>query len=409
MTAESINVGCRPRVGFAWRGARQQILRLLAPLVFVFLAQGFGSGAQGPIPQGGPGQPPYPAQGPLPPLLQRRLEMQRQQQLDQQQRLEQQRQQQEQMQQQQLQNASGDEGPVQPPVPAASPIRQPAPVTLQPGSAPPSGPALKVDYAGGKLSVTADQVPLSQVLQEVGKKTGLEVRGLTEAGKTVAVQFSGVSVAQAVQDLLGGTNYVVFGSLSSPASVRAARAVILNAAAGAAIDIGNEAQTGQTAAAQAKRSTWRGQLMSTNPAEQDAGFREVIRMGPKEAYDALADVIANGDGIARLRALQFMDQDGQIDPSMVMGSLRDALNDQDSVLRDYAVQALGRHPGADSLDLLRQVYSDGDSTVRLNVIEAVSQRADAHVLLQQAAADPDQAVSSLANELLNGAPNNPDQ
>ncbi|HEV2380616.1 MAG TPA: HEAT repeat domain-containing protein [Terriglobia bacterium] len=396
------------------RGAlRRQPPILLVALILSLLTPALGLRAQAPFPQTGAGQPPLPNQGPLPPLLQRRLDMQRQQQMEQQQRLQEQRQaQQQQMQlQQQQQQDQQEEQQGQQALPAA-PIKQPAPVTLQPGSEPPAGPSLKVDYAGAKLSVTADHVPLSQVLQEIGQKTGLQVHGLGEAGRTVAVQFSGITVAQAVQGLLGGTNYVVFGSLASPVSVRLARVVILNAAAGAAIDMGTEAETGRSAAAQAKHNTWRAQLLSTNPAEQDAGFREVIKLGPKEAYDALTDVIANGDGIARLRALQFMDQDSQIDQSLVMGSLHDALSDQDSVLRDYAVQALGRHPGADSLDLLRQVYSDGDSTVRLNVIEAVSQRTDAHTLLQQAATDPDQAVSSLATELLNGASNNnndPDQ
>jgi hypothetical protein len=380
---------------------------LLVALILSLLAPAPGLRAQAPFPQTGAGQPPLPNQGPLPPLLQRRLDMQRRQQTEQQQRLEEQRQaQQQQIQLQQQQQQDQQEGQQGQQAPPAAPIKQPAPVTLQPGSEPPAGPSLKVDYAGAKLSVTADHVPLSQVLQEIGKKTGLQVHGLGEAGKTVAVQFSGITVAQAVQGLLGGTNYVVFGSLATPVSVRSARVVILNAAAGAAIDMGTEAETGRTAAAQAKHNTWRAQLLSTNPAEQDAGFREVIKLGPKEAYDALTDVIANGDGIARLRALQFMDQDSQIDQSLVMGSLHDALSDQDSVLRDYAVQALGRHPGADSLDLLRQVYGDGDSTVRLNVIEAISQRTDAHTLLQQAATDPDQAVSSLATELLNGASNN---
>ena len=415
MASKSLGLEPGPRhARFESREAlRRQPPILLVALILSLLAPALELGAQAPFPQTGAGQSPLPNQGPLPPLLQRRLDMQRQQQMEQQQRLEEQRQaqqQQMQLQQQQQQDQQGEQQGQQA-LPAA-PIKQPAPVTLQPGSEPPAGPSLKVDYAGAKLSVTADHVPLSQVLQEIGKKTGLQVHGLGEAGKTVAVQFSGITVAQAVQGLLGGTNYVVFGSLASPASVRSARVVILNAAAGAAIDMGTEAETGRSAAAQAKHNTWRAQLLSTNPAEQDAGFREVIKLGPKEAYDALADVIGNGDGIARLRALQFMDQDSQIDQSLVMGSLHDALGDQDSVLRDYAVQALGRHPGADSLDLLRQVYSDGDSTVRLNVIEAVSQRTDAHTLLQQAATDPDQAVSSLATELLNGASNNnndPDQ
>jgi hypothetical protein len=395
---------------------------LPAALILTLLASASSLRAQAPVPQGAPvqtpGQPPFPnPQGPLPPLLQRRLEMQRQQQTEQQQRMEEQRQLQQQQMEQQQQDQQ-EQVQIQQ-APAPTPIKQPSPVTVQPGTQTPTGPSLKVDYSGAKLSVSgaklsvsADHVPLSQVLQEVGKKTGLEVRGLSEAGKTVAVQFSDEAMGQAVRDLLGGTNYIVFGSLASADSVRTARVVIINATAGAAIDVGNEVQNAQAAASQAKRSTWRAQLMSTNPAEQDAGFREVVKMGPKEAYDALADVIANGDGIARLRALQFMDQDSQIDQSLVMGSLHDALNDQDSVLRDYAVQALGRHPGADSLDMLRQVYTDGDSTVRLNVIEAVSQRTDAHALLQQAASDPDQAVSNLATELLNGSNNtnnDPDQ
>jgi hypothetical protein len=381
-------------------GIRQCLRRaLLASLAAALLAP-LGLRAQAPDTQAPAGQPPLPNQGPLPPLLQRRLEMQRQDQAERQQRMEEQRKlQQEQMQQQQ-ENLEDVAGPTPPP---AAPIKQPATVTVQPGSEPAEGPSLKVDYVGGKLTVSADKVSLAQVLQEIGKKTGLEVRGLSEAGKMVAVQLSGVSMAQAIQGLLGGTNYVIFGSLATPASVRLARVVIISATAGAAIDMGNEIKNARGAADQAKRNGWRSQLLSTNPAEQDAGFREVVKLGPKEAYDALADVIANGDGIARLRALQFMDQDSQIDPSLVMGSLRDALNDQDSVLRDYSVQALGRHPGADSLDLLHQVYSEGDSTARLNVIEAISQRTDAHTLLQQAATDPDQAVSSLATELLNNS------
>ena len=300
-------------------------------------------------------------------------------------------------------------------VPPAKPIVYPPTEVVSPGSRLPAEtqPTLKVDYTAGKLSVTAEKVPLSQVLQEVGHRTGLEVRGLTEIGQVASVQFSGVPVGEAIRNLLDGANYALFGRLNSPEDVSQARVVILSSADGATIDFGSQARSApaapptQSAAAQAQRNLWRAHLMSANPAEQDAGFREVVKLGPKEAFDALEDVIVNGDGVARLRALQFMDQDDDIDQNAVMGALRDALNDQDSTMRDYAVQAIGRHPGPESIDVLRQVFNDGDAAERLSVLEAVSQRSDAKAILQQAISDPDQAVSGLATELLNNsaAPN----
>jgi len=302
---------------------------------------------------------------------------------------------------------------VQPP--AAKPIVSPPAEVVSPGAQPPAStpPTLKVEYAAGKLSVTAEKVPLSQVLQEVGHRTGLEVRGLTEVGQMASVQFSNVPVGEAIRNLLDGTNYAVFGRLNSPEGVSRARVVILSSADGAAIDIDSQAKStppakpAESAAAQAQRNLWRAHLLSANPAEQDAGFREVAKLSPKEAFDALEDVIVNGDGVARLRALQFMDQDQDIDQNAVMGALREALNDQDGSLRDYAIQALGHHPGPESLDLLRQVFNEGDAAQRLSVLESVSQRADARAIIQQAASDPDQAVSGLATELLNNsaAPN----
>ncbi|HEY6293859.1 MAG TPA: HEAT repeat domain-containing protein [Terriglobia bacterium] len=293
-------------------------------------------------------------------------------------------------------------GPAQPP---AAPIVAPPAQVVSPGAQPPAQtpPTLKVDYAGGKLSVTAQKVSLSQVLQEVGHRTGLDVRGLSEVGQMASVQFSNVPVGDAIRNLLGGANYALFGRLNSPEGVSRARVVILSATAGAAIDLGNSTQTAQSAVSQAQRSLWRAHLLSADPAEQDAGFREVVKLGPKEAFDALEDVIINGDGVPRLRALQFMDQDEDIDQRAVMGALRDALNDQDSSLRDYAVQAIGRHPGSESIDLLHQVFNDGDAAQRLSVLESISQRTDAKAIIQQAASDPDQAVSGLATELLNNA------
>lgn len=259
---------------------------------------------------------------------------------------------------------------------------------------------MKVDYAHGLLTVSAEKVPLSQVLQAISQRTGLQVHGLQEAGQAVSVHFSDTPVSQGVQNLLADANYVLLGDLASAQDVREARIVLLSATAGADIDIGGDQRSSQNVVTNAQRSAWRAELMSKNPAEQDAGFREVVRLGPKVAFDALKDVLDNGDGVARLRALQLMDQDGQMDRASVMNVLTGALDDHDTALRDYSIQALGRDTGPESLNLLRQQLDTGDANVRLNVVQAVSQRADARALLQQAASDPDPSISALANELL---------
>ena len=275
--------------------------------------------------------------------------------------------------------------------------------------------SLKVNYSGGKLSVVAEGVPLSHVLREVSLRTAIEVSGAQDLRKPVSVNFSGVPVAQALETLLAGTSYALYGNFAPGPGMRHGRVVILTGKPAAPIERPAVAVAAVAPASvtltPAQRSAARTGLMSQNPVEQDAGFTQLAHADPKEVLDALEDVIANGEGLARLRALQFLDQDSRIDPAASLAALRGALNDQDPTLRDYSIQALGRHEGSESMDILRQLFTDGDASVRLSVVESVGQREDARPLLQQASSDPDQAVSSLANELLgnaNPAPPPPD-
>lgn len=308
----------------------------------------------------------------------------------------------------------------QAPVPPAPAKPLPAPIEVQgpPPNTSATQPSLKVEFADDRLTVTADRMPLSQVLREVGQRTGLEIRGAQDASGLVSVQFSKASVAQGMQELLGGSNYAVIGSLASAQQIRDARVIILSATSADDIDLG-----GPLGAARSKRpetpaappstltleakNALRAELMSADPAQQDRGFSDVNKLDPKEAFDALQDVITNGDGVARLRALQFMDQDSSLDENQVVGVMRDALNDTDSTLHDYALQALGRHNGPDALEALRQQFEAGDAATRLSVLEAISQRSDARSIIQQAANDPDQSVRTMAAELLQSAAGQP--
>lgn len=269
--------------------------------------------------------------------------------------------------------------------------------------------SLKVNYSGGRLSVVTEKVALADVLREVSLRTGIEVLGAEDLGRPVSVNFSGVPVARALEMLLTGTNYALCGNFAPGPGMRRARVIILTGKPAAPRERpAARAQAATSTLTPAQRTAARTGLMSQNPVEQDAGFRELAHAGPKEVLDALEDVLANGEGLARLRALQFLDQDSRIDPAASLGVLRDTLNDQDPTLRDYAIQSLGRRAGSEPIDILRQLFNDGDASVRLSVVESVGQRDDARPLLQQASADPDQAVSSLANELLGNTAPQPD-
>ncbi len=81
--------------------------------------------------------------------------------------------------------------------------------------APPAPVVPHVAYSNGKLTITAENVPLSDVLSEISRKTGaaIDIPGGT-ASERVFVNIGPSSVRDALVSLLNGTrfNYVMLGS-----------------------------------------------------------------------------------------------------------------------------------------------------------------------------------------------------
>jgi hypothetical protein len=73
----------------------------------------------------------------------------------------------------------------------------------------------KVGWKEGRLSVKADQSSLSQVLREIAKWTGLEIRGSVDANRKVSATFSDVSLRDGLCQLLGPINYALLEKGSS--------------------------------------------------------------------------------------------------------------------------------------------------------------------------------------------------
>jgi hypothetical protein len=73
---------------------------------------------------------------------------------------------------------------------------------------PPAGsdsapPRFKVIWKESRLSVTAERASLSQVLAEIAKQTGLEIRGGQALKREVSASFSRVSLREGLHELLG--------------------------------------------------------------------------------------------------------------------------------------------------------------------------------------------------------------
>jgi hypothetical protein len=66
-----------------------------------------------------------------------------------------------------------------------------------------------VEWKQGRLGVRAEQASLSQVLGEIARRTGLEIRGKVAANRKVSAAFSNVSLREGLHKLLGPTNYAL--------------------------------------------------------------------------------------------------------------------------------------------------------------------------------------------------------
>lgn len=91
----------------------------------------------------------------------------------------------------------------------------------------PPGFQLKVKWDSGKLSLDAEAVPLSEVLQAISRETGIEVAGAERLSNLVSMHLAGVELFQALRDLLLHVDYVITLGPQGSASTRGTRVIIV--------------------------------------------------------------------------------------------------------------------------------------------------------------------------------------
>jgi hypothetical protein len=79
----------------------------------------------------------------------------------------------------------------------------------------------RISYAGGQLTVVADNSQLSDILRAVGRTTGARLEGSAPDSERVFGQFGPGTTRDVLNSLLTGSryDYVLLGSLDAPGSV----------------------------------------------------------------------------------------------------------------------------------------------------------------------------------------------
>ena len=86
---------------------------------------------------------------------------------------------------------------------------------------------LKVKWDSGKLSLDAEAVPLSEVLQAISRETGIEITGAEALSDPVSIHLAGVELFQALRDLLLHVDYAITPGPQGSTSPRGTRVTIV--------------------------------------------------------------------------------------------------------------------------------------------------------------------------------------
>jgi HEAT repeat protein len=115
---------------------------------------------------------------------------------------------------------------------------------------------------------------------------------------------------------------------------------------------------------------------------------------------ALLGLSASAQPEQRRQALALLHQNGTVDEETVLAALRTALADEDATVQGYAIHALAVRGGTEAFASLRQALRDPDPSIRRLVLESVIQLDDGLPLVQEALADSEEAIRTLARPRL---------
>lgn len=271
--------------------------------------------------------------------------------------------------------------------------------------------ALQVEWKEGRLSVTAEETPLSQVLQEVARQTGLEARGLERLEEKVSVRFASLPLREGLQKLLASVNYVILEKKSSQGDTRPVLVLASGRHTNVSLsrqgenpeeepvmeeDQGRRLTALYASAQQGDGEALQKALFDRDQVVQATAYELLAKQDPQKAVVVLLEATKSDEPGTRLQALQLLHQSGQADGTVTLSALDGALGDEDVTVKGYAVQALAERGTSEAMAYLYRALDDPDPSVRMMVVEIVAGKEQGRQMLQAALRDGNEAVRSMA-------------
>jgi hypothetical protein len=271
-----------------------------------------------------------------------------------------------------------------------------------------------VNWADDRLSVRAFDAPLSDIVAEVARLTGLKVVGQDKLQGRLTVEFADLSMLDALKTLLTDVNYFVqqepevdkgrIGLILRVHSMARADAVSLSAnpplqvpALDALIE--SEEEDLEDEKDEAADDP---EIEEENRQNLQAAQQLVLSgaFGSAATVNALERYMESENTEIRLEALKALSQRPM---AVSLNPLLEALADDAIQVRRVAIDALGR--ASDPQSLLKVgllLEKDPDISVRRNALRVLALRADpaATLHLQNAANDEDLIVRQAATHML---------
>lgn len=256
-----------------------------------------------------------------------------------------------------------------------------------------------VNFHDGRLSVSAQQASLVELMRLVGEAAGFEVTAYGDlSDRPVSVSFSELQLAEALRKLLRDTSAVVsYRASKDPGKEPAVSKIFL---------LGSN-----TARAEPIRidTVEPGLETSMRLDEIQSGDAE-SRMAAIERTEGLADDITldnlafslnhDPDPEVRLKAISALEQIGG---ASAAGALESGLGDRNPRVRQKVVQALGRiEDERIPLWLAQVLMGDPSAEVRLVAVRSIARKEGdvARIFLEAASGDSSSAVRQAAEDLI---------
>jgi hypothetical protein len=284
--------------------------------------------------------------------------------------------------------------------------------------------AFDVKWANERLTVSAANAPLIDVVREVSRLSGIEVVGAEKLSGSVSAEFRDLAPKQALDTLLTGVNYLITERPVAAGSRGRQLVVHVHSMAGTAPAAANTSRTAAPAVAPlvvpalealvAEEAETAAEEREEEEADPDldelraAERAKVSELASAGAFGPEANVSAlitlAGDGHNHHVRLEAVKALGTRPMSTAVGALVRALGDEAWEVRSAAVDILGRATDAQSLAAVGGLLASDEREIQISALRVIALRADTrsadHVRTLLTMKDVEPEIVQAANQLL---------